>query len=987
MAVLFVVAVALGIWLWLGLSTPEPGGGEHEAPAQTEGTEPGFIEGIGVIPGVREAPLLEPTTGGDTLDLGTVAYGENRKRLATRLRLASGRPDPIAMTNMRIVVAPGAQVATLPTLQPGTEQCMSGNYEQRDDGTYCEITLLWTPEPGETLDAHLLAKVAVWEKRELVLAAEHIADKPGGWNPYTLELKIVGTADIAPAPATLEVDTQRIEWDAAAGEREENEITITARNRPIDVHAINIAPPIDDAAITVGRIGECTGEREPEVPCPFYVRWAPQQPPLGLSAEISDHEIVIAWREINRLGERGQLRETNVALVRTLHPPGRTEAKIAADPEIIEWEKFTIGRRTEVVELTITVSAAPITVERIHTTPEAEKHKISITGSGKCTRVYQPRRQTNIDWCRMQITAVPASETMEGAALLVEWSHGQGTDALRDRFELTIPLRGTGRKIDARAPAELTSDPPGPIDLGQAQSATTKIERITLTNRGGSASRATIESIAVVATDVALREGLGVNAQDCTRRALRGNDFCDIELSWTPRTGRAIAATIEIKWNSGQTRERTLIEITGQGPGAETGPAIASPAAVARAAFRARRARNAGGQGWHVDVAAHRALVSPPTGPPRLIDYDQSEVSQPWIKSTRPIPMHTVVLPNTPLAAVLLHEINAVYTSPVVAIIERDIWSSGPQRTKIIPRGARLEGTIAGLRSGEGSGSQINGTEVRVMVSWRTLTRHDGATFGLAGGAGGGEHGSVLATTDLMSRAGLPAVVDPYELENWIGIMGGAAIEALLIMAGPEITYGTVTETTPGGGTVERAQRQPTRKELAWLQLQSGVSEIGNIMKAFTRPLPSIVVPAGTRMRLYPSQGLVLRPIEYEPPAQMAARQPTDPTGPAGTAQNGATPGGATTHQSPPPVNAGDGQRTAADDGGAPGAVPYWAQNARERGHGLRIDQEGGAPTGTPRPRQTLPELPPLPEPAQPGPTTPGGNNDWMDLMTTPPAS
>ena len=360
----------------------------------------------------------------------------------------------------------------------------------------------------------------------------------------------------------------------------------------------------------------------------------------------------------------------------------------------------------------------------------------------------------------------------------------------------------------------------------------------------------------------------------------------------------------EIVWKTGTTRHRLDIPVKGNVPAPKptveedlaNPPTVVAPAPQAQPARKMigaqelarRRARAAmtqpslkGGVGVvEMDTQTLASLDPASARRLRIIDENLETIGVQWSQSARPVDLTAVIIENAPIHVVITQRVNAAYGGPVTAMVQKPVWG-GHGRARVIERGARVIGYTRGITGfGTASGNRTKGNTnvgtatvggARLNVDWKYLMRPDGAAFNVQG---------EIATGDLMGAQGLPVILDPYEWERYIAIIGNAGIRALSILASPEKQLVKTITTTETGETKEGFEHIPTQNELAALEIVTGLKEATLVMQALTTPQPAIVLPAGTRGVLSPLRGLVLKPITEVPrenegivPGSMAAEE------------------------------------------------------------------------------------------------------------------
>lgn len=975
---------------------------EEQGEAQTPAVE--------FIPALRQAPALAVAEGAP-FSLGTVTEHRNGVSATVTLRHVGGRGDPISMGQPRIEVRaqPGSYV-TPPVVRTEGDSCFSKTARPDENGLYCRFNIQWNPAPDEELDATLSAVVEPYVSIDDRAAAKTMEDIPGGWPGYTFKMILSGRSSAALPPAELIASSTHLDWGDTTVGATEQALTITAVNRPINVGKITAFPTTGDIHLVAGRKGPCSdkhldagferGER-----CTLAIEWTPAAERLRLS-----HELIIEWIEDD---EDARPQETVVRL------SGRSiivsddagEAVLNLKPASINFGALDAGQTSESKRIRLAVSDHPAVIQKIAMTRTAAEAGLTIDSTGECLGIHAPGSQTNEAWCHIYVSATAKSDQAQAAnkhEIEIVWHYPRrARSGGTDRYTLTLPVQWTvkGGREQPKAiePATLAIEPEA-VDFAQAEPADYE-RRVTLTNNGPEGATLAIVNVTLESTRLDARAGAKLATGTCTTGSakLAFGEFCDLRIGWKATHGATLDAMIEVTWDSAGKRTRTPIALTGSGTpepeSLEAPPKIGGPAPTvevvetrrdrARAEVRRRGALPAlqSGVGIVEMTPAQLALADPESARRhRVIDADLAALGVEWATSSRPIDLSAIVVENAPIHIVLVQRVNAAFNGPVTAMVQRPVWG-GHGRARVIERGARVIGYTRGLSgiaspgtaaavpqkgASQGKGAP-NVAGARLNVRWRYLMRPDGSSFLIEGD---------MATGDVMGQQGLPVIMDPYEWERYIAMVGNAGLRALAILASPERRILKTMTTDEGGKTTEGFQHVPTRNELAAQELIEGFQNVTLVMQALQTPQPAIIVPAGTRGVLTPLRGLVLRPIETIEPApaqpgtlqaRAIANQITAAGAPGATTAQG---GQASTRAplEPEELEARDRARASADnqEGLAefqrtpegvetmrrrivddPASTPGWAGEAHRAG------SAGSAARATPSTTESGPALPP----------------------------
>ena len=230
--------------------------------------------------------------------------------------------------------------------------------------------------------------------------------------------------------------------------------------------------------------------------------------------------------------------------------------------------------------------------------------------------------------------------------------------------------------------------------------------------------------------------------------------------------------------------------------------------------------------------------------------------------SGRPVPLENVVLSNTPIGAVLAHNVDARIPGPITAIIEHDVWSAHGRHV-VIPHGSELSGETLPLDTDNATNQNVlQASGGRIAITWQRLTRPDGAAFRAV---------EVLKTADLMGRSRVPTDVDIHEIETYIGILSSKVPQALALLTVNPSPLETVDHVSQDGTVSTITRRAITARERAIDKLNEGVQEVSDQLARHLIPQPSLTIAAGTRIVVFPTEDLRLRPAA-ESPSTRAAR-------------------------------------------------------------------------------------------------------------------
>ncbi|HRY01652.1 MAG TPA: TrbI/VirB10 family protein [Beijerinckiaceae bacterium] len=210
----------------------------------------------------------------------------------------------------------------------------------------------------------------------------------------------------------------------------------------------------------------------------------------------------------------------------------------------------------------------------------------------------------------------------------------------------------------------------------------------------------------------------------------------------------------------------------------------------------------------------------------RTIGYGQN-------MSTYPVDMRRVVTMDKPIPAVIKLPIDSRHPSRAVATVERDIYG-GDGNTVVIERGSTLIGTAASVG---------NPAEEKMGISWERLMRPDGSAWQLSATSG-----------DAMGRSGVIGFNDDRWFERF-----GVTLAASAMVAGLDIAINASQNTTVTGFSTT------TETKPAFVAAQQFNGDFKSIFQQFAKERLSIqpirTIPVGTRVTIFPTTDLWLRPV------------------------------------------------------------------------------------------------------------------------------
>ena len=887
--------IALLAWIFLipRWDPPPPA-----APSEPSADRPDRV-GVERIEGItisRDPPQITTQTG-NRIDFG--AAPERATPIVQRItvRLASGRRDPVVFGAPEIS-GEGSEDLTILTATPerlaefgiSDDDCFSGTVSPHSiTGNYCSTLIEWRPREGRDLRATLQWTYAPFE--DLVIREDVDIERiAGGWEPQTLRLNILGRAPARRPPAEVVLAPTPIAFGEGTSGRRLVDLRLTTRHRALSVTGIETVPPSERLAFAPIEGEQCVRDYTPagnlqEDFCLARLRWD-----AGPGETLTDAALIILWHEHLTPGEIEQgltagRRTTRIDITGEASTEIPVERRVgisdlSTDPTTIEWDEGQTGV-TQFRTVTLLVSGETARITRIVVSPGARRRGVTADTAAygeRCVRIYRPAGITGVDQCRIEISwspigTGPLSTDTERAELSIVW---EGTERTANGIPIehtnTIPMRGTVTPSPEQRRAtrpEGVITVPNTIEFGRhARSPGTKLTAVDVRATHGPVR---IDSVRILSPDPRSRAGLTLLSEDCTTTryatadpriplGLDPESFCTIRMQWIPVSGIVLGANIEILYATAERpRMRNLIPITGEvlrPP--PTSPEIlaARTRAAARAELVAERARHITARpGWRNARARYltaRTAAAEHTAR-RWLDPDYRTIgvdSTPGA-SSRPVLMTNIVERNTEIAAVIKSTIQSGAPTPIVAIIERDVYSRHGVQV-VIPRGSKIMGRTTGQSTVNTlSGASAPAPTGRLQIAWERLTLGEtGTAFNVTGW---------METTGEDGVIGAPGVIDHKELETYVAIMSQAAVRAATLLALPEKTIQRQLSTT-GGETPTIVEETITPEERAIEELVDGFRTANQQIMGYILPTPVVTVPAGTRIKLIPMHDMILTP-------------------------------------------------------------------------------------------------------------------------------
>lgn len=349
--------------------------------------------------------------------------------------------------------------------------------------------------------------------------------------------------------------------------------------------------------------------------------------------------------------------------------------------------------------------------------------------------------------------------------------------------------------------------------------------------------------------------GVVLDASQCLAAKLEPGRGCVVNLTYDPASpnrvdGRILIEAISMR-SDGSSRQisRTVsVQLTSTVPP----PPPVMPAAIQNSVNQDDQndyLRRRGRVGLLGQQQADAALTH--LGPQRPRDDSWSKIGFKPNMSTYPVDLSRIVTMDKPIPAVLKLPIDARSAGRAVATVERDIYG-GDGRLVVIERGSTLIGTVA---------SSSATSEEKLGISWQRIVRPDGAAFAITATSG-----------DAMGRAGVPAHLD----NRWFDRFGRTILFSVL-QGG--ITASVGGQTTTSQGLSGTQQTQDSKALGVSIANQTLTPLLQEYMREQLSLPPIRTIPVGTRLTVFPTTDIMLKPItpNEEMQQEYAARQRQTP--------------------------------------------------------------------------------------------------------------
>lgn len=211
------------------------------------------------------------------------------------------------------------------------------------------------------------------------------------------------------------------------------------------------------------------------------------------------------------------------------------------------------------------------------------------------------------------------------------------------------------------------------------------------------------------------------------------------------------------------------------------------------------------------------------------------EIKVPSVTSSAQQDMTRVLTMDRVITAVLMRNFDNRASQQVVAQVDRNVYGANG-RAILIPRGSTIIGTMSA------------GAE-RSVVNWTQIIRPDGARFMMRATGG-----------DATGQSGVPGYTNQRLGRRFGAVLLGTVLKSGVAAA----TNATRTEGVGGGLNGAVTSQANTGAIVTDIVTQDVNRIIEQIIAQNQNIMPVTVVPAGTRMTIFPQQDLVMYPVQRE---------------------------------------------------------------------------------------------------------------------------
>lgn len=355
--------------------------------------------------------------------------------------------------------------------------------------------------------------------------------------------------------------------------------------------------------------------------------------------------------------------------------------------------------------------------------------------------------------------------------------------------------------------------------------------------------------------------GIQIDSAKCVGKTLAVDETCTVDVLFDPadpvRVDKQIAIHAESDNSDGS--KKTLDRMVVMVGEAVRPPPPEKPQVIVQAAPVEDTRQNPALVAYLANRSNLGGFDNETTIGPQSPETDSwSEVGFNRSMSTFPSDLTRVVTMDKPIPAVLKIGVDTRFSNRAVAQVERDIYG-GEGRLIVIPRGSAVIGTV---------GASGSTGEEKVQIQWTRIQRPDGAVFAIEAYGG-----------DAMGRPGAPAHIDNRYLERYgmsllttvlnVGVTLGLDGKQTVQNSGN--ATGTGQYSNNYGYNTNQAIVQQDARSVATQQANQYLQGItAELQKEGQQIAPIRTVPPGTRLTIFPSRDLYLKPIN--PTKEMRAR-------------------------------------------------------------------------------------------------------------------
>ncbi len=207
------------------------------------------------------------------------------------------------------------------------------------------------------------------------------------------------------------------------------------------------------------------------------------------------------------------------------------------------------------------------------------------------------------------------------------------------------------------------------------------------------------------------------------------------------------------------------------------------------------------------------------------------------IISTLPVDMDKMILADKPIPAVIARTIDTEHEAPVTAYVERNVYAEDG-RNIVIPAGSHIIGSTGGGYGGSSS--------ARITITWDRIITPEGILFNI----------SSAQTGDAQGRGGVLGYLDRQLTKKY-----ATPLVTSIITNGISVLFSTDKDSKGGENSTETSKQQATN-DARQNFLDDTKQMFENMLDDYMKTKTVVVVPAGTRIIIFPKVDLWLRTID-----------------------------------------------------------------------------------------------------------------------------